>query len=74
MNRPLVNYEKYAKMKGLKINKDMEQCIVMGLMENTAVHGFGYCPCMVQKNPDTICPCKPMKTEVHCHCGLYMKE
>lgn len=35
----------------------------------------GYCPCMVQKTPDTKCPCKDFReTEVGvCHCGRFEK-
>ena len=35
----------------------------------------GYCPCMVQKNVDTRCPCKDfreMESGV-CHCGRFEK-
>ena len=35
----------------------------------------GYCPCMVDKTPDTKCPCKDFREmEVGvCHCGRYEK-
>lgn len=36
----------------------------------------GYCPCMVQKTPDTKCMCKEFreqKTPGPCHCGRYEK-
>ena len=35
----------------------------------------GYCPCMVDKTPDTKCPCKAFReqTEGVCHCGRYEK-
>ena len=35
----------------------------------------GYCPCMVNKTPDTKCPCKDFRemTEGGCHCGRYEK-
>ena len=35
----------------------------------------GYCPCMVNKTPDTKCPCKDfreMESGV-CHCGRFEK-
>lgn len=31
----------------------------------------GYCPCMIVKNENTICPCKGMRTRGKCICGLY---
>ena len=37
----------------------------------------GYCPCRIEKTPDTKCPCKEFRTETKvgetCHCGLYVK-
>jgi len=33
----------------------------------------GYCPCMVEKTPDTKCPCKTMRETGECHCGLYVR-
>jgi len=34
----------------------------------------GYCPCVVEENEDTICPCKKMREEKYCCCGLFIKE
>lgn len=37
----------------------------------------GYCPCAVEKSPDTKCMCKDFReqeTPGACHCGLYIKE
>jgi hypothetical protein len=36
----------------------------------------GYCPCAIQKIPDTKCMCKEFReqeSEGPCHCGRYMK-
>ena len=36
----------------------------------------GYCPCMVEKTPDTKCMCKEFREQEEsglCHCGLYKK-
>ena len=35
----------------------------------------GYCPCRLQKTPDTKCMCKEFREqeEGECHCGLYVK-
>lgn len=42
-----------------------------------AVHdNDGYCPCELNKTPDTKCMCKSFRTQVipgPCHCGLYEK-
>ena len=32
----------------------------------------GYCPCQVEKSPDTKCPCKSFREERVCDCGLYV--
>jgi ferredoxin-thioredoxin reductase catalytic subunit len=34
----------------------------------------GYCPCRVEENEDTLCPCKDMREEGHCCCKLYVEE
>ena len=35
----------------------------------------GYCPCSLNKSPDTKCMCKDFREteEGMCHCGLYLK-
>ena len=35
----------------------------------------GYCPCRLQKTPDTKCMCKEFREQEIgiCHCGLYEK-
>jgi ferredoxin-thioredoxin reductase catalytic subunit len=35
----------------------------------------GYCPCRLQKTPDTKCMCKDFleQEDGECHCGLYTK-
>ena len=36
----------------------------------------GYCPCRIERTPDTKCMCKEFReqeTEGSCHCGLYVK-
>lgn len=37
----------------------------------------GYCPCELQRTPDTKCMCKAFREQTTpgpCHCGLYVKE
>ena len=37
----------------------------------------GYCPCTVEKTPETRCICKAFieqKEPGECHCGRYVKE
>ena len=36
----------------------------------------GYCPCKLERSPDTKCMCKEFREQEDgmCHCGLYIKE
>lgn len=37
----------------------------------------GYCPCMVEKTPDTKCMCREFREQPEpgpCHCGRFVKE
>lgn len=40
----------------------------------------GYCPCRIDKTPDTKCMCKDFREQIEkgisgeCHCGLYIVE
>ena len=36
----------------------------------------GYCPCVLEKTPDTKCICKAFREQDHpgeCHCGRFVK-
>lgn len=36
----------------------------------------GYCPCRLEKTPDTKCPCKEFREQTEpglCHCELFEK-
>ena len=35
----------------------------------------GYCPCRIEKTPDTKCMCKEFREQEsgECHCGLFVK-
>lgn len=36
----------------------------------------GYCPCMLEKTPDTKCMCKAFRdqnVQGYCHCGRFIK-
>lgn len=36
----------------------------------------GYCPCVLEKSPDTKCICKAFREQDHpgeCHCGRFVK-
>ena len=63
-------YDKYAKVAGVKVSKDAK-VVLEGLQRNKEKHGAKYCPCRLDRTPDTICPCKEMKETKHCHCNLF---
>lgn len=71
-------YHKVAKHQGWGINSDTELVLAIenGLRHNKAKHGAMYCPCLLAKTPETICPCKQWRegTMAMCHCGLYVRE
>lgn len=35
----------------------------------------GYCPCAIERNEDTLCPCKDFREQESgvCYCGRYEK-
>lgn len=55
------------------MNKDKELVakVRAALKEND-----GYCPCRLDKTPDTLCMCKEFREmeSGECCCGLYWKE
>jgi len=43
-------------------------------IENAIAENDGYCPCRVDRNEDTICPCKDFRDSGDCCCGLYVED
>lgn len=56
----------------IKVNEDKE--VVEAIKEGLKKNG-GYCPCRIERTPETKCMCKEFReqTEGECHCGLYVK-
>lgn len=54
--------------KKIMLNPDAE--VVEMIKAGLKARG-GHCPCLVEKSPDTLCPCKEFRDTKHCHCGLY---
>lgn len=57
-------------------NEEVVEAIKLALEQND-----GYCPCRLEKTPDTKCMCKEFRDQIkdenftgECHCGLYVKE
>jgi len=71
----LVSDNQYAKVISqpkiiVNPNENIVRDIRAGLVKNE-----GYCPCRLDKTPDTKCMCKEFReqSEGECHCGLYIK-
>lgn len=61
--------------KNLKIRKVSDKETVKRL-QKAVKENDGYCPCELQKTPDTKCICKAFREQTEpgeCHCGLYIK-
>lgn len=77
--------EKYAKIKGLKLNPDKKEkdIILEGLAANRKTYGVPYCPCRIltgntQEDAKKICPCfwhlDEIKKDGHCLCRLFWSK
>ena len=56
----------------IKISEDKE--LVANIKAKLKENG-GFCPCRLEQNEDTKCPCKEFREQEsdECHCGLYIK-
>lgn len=56
----------------IKVSEDKE--LVQEIRAKLKENG-GYCPCRIDKTPDTKCPCREFREQENgeCHCGLYYK-
>lgn len=60
-----------AERYGMQVNPNVNSVLmVMNGLERTG----GYCPCVPKNNftKDTVCPCKEMRMQHKCRCGLYV--
>ena len=62
----------------VRLNEDKE--VVAMIREGLKKTG-GYCPCRMERTPDTKCRCKEFRDQIadpefegYCHCLLYYKE
>ena len=57
-------------MKGYKLNenKDYVMKIIEGIYRKD-----GHCPCRINKDDTTLCPCDEFVTEQICKCNLFVK-
>jgi ferredoxin-thioredoxin reductase catalytic subunit len=68
------NFEEIALQYHVIINEKIAKAMKKSLDLNYAKFGFAYCPCRVDRNPDTICPCLEFRQTKHCHCNLYLPK
>lgn len=56
----------------IKVSEDKE--LVESIRAKLKENG-GFCPCRLEHNEDTKCPCKEFREQEsgECHCGLYKK-
>ena len=62
----------------IKLNENAE--VVKTVREGLKAKG-GYCPCRMERTPDTKCMCKEFRDQIadpnfegYCHCMLYYKS
>ncbi len=57
---------------GIKVSEDKE--LVANIRAKLKENG-GFCPCRLEQNEDTKCPCKEFREQEsgECHCGLLLK-
>lgn len=62
----------YGERMSIRLNSDTE--LVTEIQKQLKTND-GYCPCNIDKTPDTKCMCKEFREseEGMCHCGLYIK-
>lgn len=59
----------------MKIRLSDDKELVAEIKAKLKTNG-GYCPCRLEQNEDTKCPCREFREQElgECHCGLYVKE
>ena len=56
-----------TKLKTVEINPDFAAAVEAN---------DGYCPCLIERSEDTLCPCKDFREQTEpgeCHCGRFAK-
>ena len=63
--------ESVATKYNMRVNPDKSRVdIVVDKLEKNN----NYCPCLNNKNADTLCPCTLMRTKSVCRCGLFLPK
>ena len=74
------NRAKNKKVNTMKVVLNPDAEVVKTIKEGLERTG-GYCPCRLQRSPETKCMCKEFRDQIKdpdfegfCHCMLYKKE
>ena len=70
----LQRLRQYADKHGLVVNDDNAETVAEGLQAKYEIFGVAHCPCIprhIHSVPDTVCPCKQLRENGVCHCGLF---
>lgn len=67
---------KQAEKYDMQVNSDIEHvlCILGRLGKNQIKYGKPFCPCLPDRCNDSVCPCKQMRENRACRCGLYLPK
>ena len=63
----------------MKVKQNPDKEYVKSIREQLKANN-GYCPCVLEKTPDSKCMCKEFRDQIEkgeegmCHCGLYISE
>lgn len=63
----------------MKVKQNPDKEYVKSIREQLKANN-GYCPCVLEKTPDSKCMCKEFRDMIDrgetgtCHCGLYIVE
>lgn len=67
-------YKKFGNHLGLKVDEKMAEVIIPGLDKREEKYGARYCPCKLDRTLDNICPCKELRVDRKCSCGLFKEK
>jgi ferredoxin-thioredoxin reductase catalytic subunit len=68
--------EKQASQYGMFVNPNSKHVVKIldKLNINKTKYGAPFCPCLNNHDENTICPCKYMREQKACRCGLYVRQ
>ena len=61
-----------AHMHNYRIRQERLEPMSQKFEQQLDKYGDMYCPCQLQQTPETVCPCRYMREQGACRCGLFM--